>query len=279
MKKKLVVFAGLLGLIVGCAQMKQLVVPPTVKVETVSLRDVSFEDVKLDFSLLVQNPNAFGAALEGYRFSFAVQDREILHGDEDRRLDLDPRSVGKLTIPVTLNFKQLYKLVSETASLDSLAFSLRGEFRPAGLLAGFSIPFQYSGRLPNIRVPEIRLSGLSVDQLSFTGVDLKLGFLLKNPNAFPFQIGRMSYDIALAGNAVAKGAVEKLVSAPAKQTAEFQLPLSINFAGAGSGLRSLRSLLQGDEISCSIDGNVELGTPWGNIPLPIRTDQTVSILK
>ncbi|MDZ7314642.1 MAG: LEA type 2 family protein [candidate division KSB1 bacterium] len=279
MKKKIVVFAGFLSLIIGCAQMRQLVVPPSVKVETVSLRDVSFEDVKLDFSLLVQNPNSFGASLEGYRFSFAILDHEILNGEEAQRLDLGPRSVGTLTIPVTVNFKQLYKLFSETASLDSLAFALRGEFRPAGLLSGFSIPFQYSGRLPNIRVPEIRLSGLTVDRFSFTGVDLKIGLLLKNPNAFPFEIGKLNYDIALAGNAVAKGAVEKLVSAPAKQTAEFQLPLSINFAGAGSGLRSLRSLLQGDEISCSLDGNIELGTPWGSIPLPLRADQTVSIIK
>lgn len=267
------------ALLISCAQMQQLVQPPNVKVENVAVADFSFEDVTLDFTLLVQNPNAFGVALEGYRYSFAVQGKEFLSADEDRRMDIGASGVSTVQIPLKLNFQKVYQLMAETESLDSLSYQLTGSFRPGGILSAFNIPFNRSGSLPNVRIPDISFTGLTVDRMSFTGVDLRVGLSLFNKNSFGFDIGKLNYDIALAGNSVAKGLTQKLASVPAKGAAEISLPISLNFAGALGSLTSLRSLLNGEEVSCSILGDAELKTPFGLLELPFNTTQIVPVIK
>ena len=278
-RKVFAALAPVAALLFGCAQMKQLVLPPTVKIENVALADFSFEDVTLNFNLLVQNPNAFGIALEGYRYAFAVQGKEFLSADENRRMDIGASATSTVQIPLKVNFKKVYQLMAETESLDSLSYQLTGSFRPGGILSAFNIPFKRSGNLPNVRIPDISFTGLTIDRMSFTGVDLRVGLSLLNKNSFGFDIGRLNYDIALAGNSVAKGLTQKLASVPAKGAAEISLPISLNFAGALGSLTSLRSLLNGEEVSCSILGDAELKTPFGPLELPFNTTQIVPVIK
>ena len=47
-------------LLLSCESIQQFVQPPDVKVENVNIADVSFEDITLDFALLINNPNPFG---------------------------------------------------------------------------------------------------------------------------------------------------------------------------------------------------------------------------
>ncbi len=267
------------ALLLACAQMKQLVKVPDVKVERVALSGFSFEDVTLDFTLLVQNPNAFAVSLEGYRFDFSVLGKSLLAADKDDRLDIAAGGASTVRLPLTVNFQTVYRLLREAESLDSLSYHLKGELRPTGLLSGFRLPFSHSGYLPNVRIPSVTLAGLSVDRLGFTGVDLKLNLKMVNPNSFAFSIGKFEYAAELASNKVMEGATRRLAAAPAKGTAELTLPISINFAGAMGNLSSLRSLLQGDEIRCALRGKAELETPFGPLAVPFDTATNLPILK
>ena len=263
----------------SCSSLQQFVAPPTVKIENVKISDFSFEDVTLNFALLVQNPNAFGVGLEGYNYSFAVQGKQFLSANENRRIEISAAGNSTVQIPLTLNFKKLYQLMTETKSLDSLSYQLTGSFHPGGLLSAFTIPFSRSGSLPNVRIPDISFSGLTVDKMGFTGVDLRVGIKLTNKNIFGFDIGKFNYDIALAGNAVAKGSTTQLASVPAKGATEISLPISLNFAGALGSLTSLRALLNGEDVSCTILGDAELKTPFGPLNLPFNTTQVVPVIK
>jgi LEA14-like dessication related protein len=265
--------------LLSCSSLQQLVVAPAVKIENVKIAGFSFEDVRLDFTLLVQNPNAFGVGLEGYNYSFAVQGKEFLSANETQRIEISAAGVSTLQIPLTLNFKKLYQVMAETKSLDSLSYQLTGAFQPTGLLSAFTIPFSHRGSLPNVRIPDISFSGLTVDRMGFTGVDLHLGIKLVNKNIFGFDIGKFNYDIALAGNAVAKGSTTQLASVPAKGKTEIALPISINFAGAMVSLTSLRALLNGENVSCSILGDAQLKTPFGPLNLPFNTTQVIPVIK
>jgi LEA14-like dessication related protein len=267
------------ALLFSCSTLQQLVLPPTVKIENVNIAGFSFEDVTLDFTLLIQNPNAFGVGLEGYNYSFAVQGKQFLSANENQRIEITAAGNSTVLIPLTLNFKKLYQLMAETKSLDSLSYQLTGSFHPSGLLSAFTIPFSRSGSLPNVRIPDISFSGLTVDKMGFTGVDLRVGIKLTNKNIFGFDIGKFNYDIALAGNAVAKGSTTQLASVPAKGATEISLPILLNFAGALGSLTSLRALLNGDDVSCSILGDAELKTPFGPLNLPFNTTQVIPVIK
>jgi len=226
--------------------------------------------------LLVNNPNPIGINLQGYEYTFAIEGKEFLSANEARTLNVGAAAASIVHIPVTINFKKIMQLVKQTKELDSLSFDIAGKLHPGGMLSAFNIPFERSGTLPNVRIPEIKFSGLKVKKMGFTGVDLELGLDILNKNVFGFDIGKLNYDIALAGSPVAKGATEKLASVPAKGTGTIKLPISVNFASA---LGSLNSALRSGRIRADIKGDADLQTPFGPITLPFATTQEIPIIK
>jgi LEA14-like dessication related protein len=265
-----------LTFLMSCATLEQLVVPPDVKVENINIADFSFEDVTLDFGLLVNNPNPFGVDLQGYAYKFAVEGKEFLSANETRQINVGAAANSNINIPVTINFKELYNLMQETKDLDSLTFDLVGNLQPGGLLSAFDIPFSKKGSLPNVRIPEIKFSGLKVKKMGFTGIDLEVGLDLVNNNVFGFDIGKLNYDIALAGNPLIKGMTEQLASVPAKGKSSVKLPVSLDLSGA---LGSISSILKGNSVEATITGDTDLNTPFGPITLPFNTTQNIPILK
>lgn len=278
MRQKITLLAALslVFIFLSCAALQQMIQPPDVKVEGVNIADFSFENITLDFGLLVNNPNPVGISLQGYEYTFAIEGKDFLSANETRALDVGAAAASTVHIPVTLNFNDIIKLVKQTSELDSLSFDIAGQLHPGGLLSAFNIPFERSGKLPNVRIPEIKFSGLKVKKMGFAGVDMELGLTLLNKNAFGFEIDKLDYDIALAGSQVAAGATEKLASVPAKGSGAINLPISVNFASA---LGSLSSALRGGRILADIKGGADLQTPFGAITLPFATTQEIPIIK
>lgn len=275
-------FAGLLPALVvlavlfDCASLQQLVVPPDVKVDSFNIADFSFEDITLDFGLLVSNTNPFGVDLNGYEYRFALEGKEFLSANETRPIKVAAAGNSTVHIPVTVNFKQLYDLAQQTKSLDSLSFALSGKLIPGGLLSSFTIPFSRSGKLPNVRIPEIKFTGLKVKKMGLTGIDLEVGLNVLNKNVFGFDVGKLNYDIALAGNPLAKGSTERLAAVPAKGASDITLPVSLSLSGA---VGSLASVLRGNSAQATITGDTDLKTPFGPINLPFNTTQNISIIR
>lgn len=275
-RSSIVLLIVAMTVLISCAALQQLVMPPDVKVESVNIADFSFEDVTLDFGLLVSNPNGFGVDLEGYSYQFAVEGKEFLSADQARPIDIAAAGKSNISIPVTINFKKLYELMQQTKDLDSLSFDLVGNLRPGGLLSSFDIPFKKTGSLPNVRLPEVKFSGLRVKKMGLTGIDLEVGLHLVNKNIFGFDIGKLNYDIALAGSQLIKGSTEKPASVPAKGTGEIKVPVSLDLSGA---LGSLTSILKGNSVQAAINGDTDLNTPFGTINLPFQTTQEIPIVK
>lgn len=278
MKNRIVLLFSLIFavLLISCAAVKELIQAPSVSINTVKIADASFEDVTLNFDLLVSNPNQFGILLSGFDYSFALENKEFLTGDENREIRVSGAAQSNVNIPVTLNFQQVYKLAKEFESLDSLDYILSGHFKPGGLLAGFPIPFSKTGSLPNVRIPKISFKGLKVNSLGFSGVDLELGVGIDNNNVFGFDIGKLDYNINLAGTQVASGISENLAKIPGKGSGEIKLPIKMSFMSLAG---PLRSALTGNAVEATVTGGADLNTPFGIFNLPINTQQNVNIFK
>ncbi|NIA29645.1 MAG: hypothetical protein GWP06_06995 [Actinobacteria bacterium] len=263
-------------LLLGCAAVKELVQPPSVKIDSVKVTGASFQNISLDFNLLINNPNPFGIQLSGFDYAFSLEGKDFLTGNETRDIRIAGTGNSHVGIPITLDFNKIYKLAKETKSLDSLSYNLKGHFKPGGILAGFQIPFSKTGSLPNVRIPKISFKGLKINKLGFTGIDMVLGIGIENKNVFGFDIGKLDYKIALAGTQVAKGISQNLASIPKKGSGEIKLPISLSFSGLAS---SLRSALMGKNVDCAVQGTADLNTPFGVFTMPIHTQQKISILK
>jgi len=274
--KKNKLFYVLFILIVSCTSLEQIIQRPSVQVKGVKTTDANFKEIFLNFGLLIHNPNVFSIQLEGYDYNFVVEGYDFLKGNENQQVQITSQNNSTINIPIAINFKSLYGLVTKTENLDTLSYQISGNVKPGGLLAGLSIPFSKSGTLPNIRIPKVSLKSLKIDKMGLSGVDLKLGIDLDNNNIFGFDIGKLDYNISLAGSKVAEGITENFASIPAKNKGEIVLPISLNFLGLSS---SLKSILSGQNVECAVDGSADLKTPYGALKLPISTTQTVKIFR
>ena len=260
----------------GCAAVKELVQPPKVSFASANLTNFSFNQVTLDFALSIYNPNPIGASLSGYDYIFNIEGNEFLKGDETQAITLPASGSGKMHIPVTIQFKELYSLFKSTENQDTVGYKITGHFRPGGILTGFDVPFSKSGNLPAVKLPKIALSGLKVKGLSLTKVDLELGMNVDNPNIFGFDMSKLDYRISIAGQEVATGLANQVAQVPKKGKGSIALPISLSFLGAAS---AVRSAITGQTVDCAISGATDLNTQFGQVRLPLDLKQNVKILR
>jgi LEA14-like dessication related protein len=273
--KYFIVFAAA-ALLFGCAAMQQLIQPPSVSVAAVKVQSATFQNITVGFDLAINNPNPFGVQLDGFDYSLAIQGQEFLKGTENKAINIMGANKSHVNIPLTIQFQELYKLITQTESLDSLAYQIKGHFLPGGLLAGLNVPFSKSGKLPNIHIPKLSFKGLKIAQLNLSGVNMELGLDIGNSNVFGFDVGKLDYQIQLAGTKVASGLSQNLAKIPAKGKGEIKIPITLDFAGLTS---SLRSILSGQSVQCGINGSADLDSPFGVMQLPLNTVQDVKIFR
>jgi LEA14-like dessication related protein len=277
MRKVKVFFILFWTLFLCCAGLENIIKPPNVKVENVSLKDLSFQDITLDFNLLVTNPNAFGASFNGFDYELFIQDTRFLAGDDQQGFQVTSNGSSNLNIPLSLKYNEIRKMLKAVADKDSLSYRLSGHLRPAGVLTGFEFPFKTSGRLPNVRLPKISLNKLQISRMDFSGVQLQLSIGVDNPNGFGFDVGQFSYQIDLAGQNLASGQTEQLGSIQNNNTGELILPISIGFAQAAGSLRSV--LMSENRANVTLQGSAGIKTPFGQMTLPFNVSDPVNILR
>lgn len=277
MKRKFVLIAVLAFILLfSCATLQELVVPPTVSVRNVDIQDFSFEDITLNFTLDVNNSNPFGVAMSGFDYLLAIEGAEFLQGTQQQAVQVVASSVSQVHIPLTLKFNELWEMANKLKDLDSLRVELTGNVAAGGIFSGIKIPYDFSMRLPNVRIPKIAFKGVDLKKMGFTGADLEVTVNLENPNSFGFDIRKLDYTLALAGTEVASGLTEKLAAVPAKGTGEIKIPISVGIANFAP---VVRKLIGGTNIDVAIQGATELNTPFGIVALPINTTQNVNILR
>jgi len=259
-----------------CASLKELVSPPSVSVDNVSIQDITYQNATVDFELLVRNPNAFGVSFDGFDYTLDIEGEEFLSGREQRGIQIEPVAQSTFHVPLTLNFQELYQFAQRIKNLDTLSYHFTGQIMPGGVFSGTSIPFRKSGAIPNVRIPSVALGKLEVQKMGLSGIDLQLNLKLNNPNSFSINVGKMDYSIALAGQQVAEGARVNVTTISAKSKTNIQLPLSINVSGLGS---SLLSVLRGESVKCSIESQTALESPFGELMLPINMTENIHILR
>ena len=263
-------------LLSGCAALQEFVQPPSVRISGVRLADVSFEQLGLDVDLAVRNPNTFGFSMDGFDYSMSIEGKEFLSGTQEKQLMVEAKNSQTLQIPLSVNLRELHALSRAVQEQDSLTYSITGHLFPSGVFSGTRIPFDHSGRLPNVRIPHVSFDGLKVLSMGLGGIDLQLGLSIDNPNSFGFNLSEMDYSIDLAGSRVASGKTQKAFSVGSKEESTLTLPISLGFTELGS---SLRSMLKSNSIEIAISSSTVLDSPLGSMKLPLEMTQEVDILK
>lgn len=110
-----------------------------------------------------------------------------------------------------------------------------------------------------VRRPEVSLESTRVDRLSAEGVDLGLGFTVRNPNSVGVRLDRLDYRLDLGGQRLASGERTEGLVIGASGSSQALLPVSLRWQELADVYRSLRG-------GGPADYRLEMGF-WFDVPV------------
>jgi LEA14-like dessication related protein len=113
--------------------------------------------------------------------------------------------------------------------------------------------------VPKLETPRLAIVDLQVRKASFIEQQLQVRVRVENPNDRSLPIKGLSYTVYLGGQEFATGVSDASFVVPALGTAEFNMDVTANAAGA---LFAILSKPRGQGIDYRMQGRVELTHGW-----------------
>jgi LEA14-like dessication related protein len=237
-----------LMMIGGCAGLNDIVQEPQLHFKKVTPTAFSLAGASFDFDFDVHNPNPLGLQLSQVTYDLALNRHPLASGTVNDGVALPARSSAPLTIPLSLNFKDLLATAADLGASPKLPYQLKGKV----FVGPLAIPYDVKGDLEMPRLPKIELTGVQVRELSLSGARLAFQVRLNNRNAIPLDLGKLAYQLQLGEIQVAAGETAPLTPLKANGSDRLSLDTRIRFKEVGMGLLKL---LQGGTTSYTLRGS------------------------
>lgn len=189
------------------------------------------ENVFLDFKLDVYNTDVNNAELlfpnpelliNGNPAESTVFSFEFLPNE---RLTKQERKI----IPVRLIFhaSEYEKIVQNDFDEYEFVFTIPVHYVfPTKTMETFA---KASISFPRVREPDFKISMIRIMQAELINTQLKVSLHIDNPNYFPIELTSFHYELYGDNRFWAKGEEQNILKVPAKESAEFDLFLTMNF--------------------------------------------------
>jgi len=259
--------------ILSCATLQQIakVQEPKVDVQNVRFTGMSFEAIDLVFDLNIENPNPIGAKLAGFDYDFFLNENSFLKGQQNTQIDIEALGQSSVEIPLTLNFKDIYNTYQSLKNQDSTVYKIAcGLSFDLPILGPTRIPVSKTGKLPMLKLPDVKMGSLKLNKVTFSSADLELKLKVDNPNTFNFLLNSLNYDFAVNGKTWAKGITQNQMQIQEKGESTISIPISLNFMQMG---RTIYEIVTGNQtLNYQLKGDLDLNSSLpllGQVSLPL----------
>lgn len=113
--------------------------------------------------------------------------------------------------------------------------------------------------VPKLQTPRLSIVDIEVRRANFLEQELRVRMRVENPNDRSLPIQGLSYTVYLSGQQFATGVSDASFVVPALGTAEFNMDVTANAAGA---LFAILSRPRGQGVDYHMKGRVELSHGW-----------------
>lgn len=265
--------AGALLLAAACQALESLgFAEPSVTLQGAAIEDFGLESSTLVFDVEVRNPYAVPLPLVDCGYALASEGQPFLDGDVALEGTVPAQGSRRLSLPVSVDHLELLEALGGLRPGRSVPWEAELEFAvdaPGGQRLSF--PLRRSGMLPVPAVPEVSLAKIRWSEIGLSGAAGTVVLELGNPNDFDLDLSKFALALELGGRKVATLAVQPGTALAAEGDATVELPLSVSLSAAGLGLLDT---LRGKSASYGLRGDVEIGTPYGPLAIPLEATGT-----
>jgi LEA14-like dessication related protein len=128
--------------LVSCAALKERAAIKECKFRLVSVRayDFTFANMKLDFSIRVDNPNNIDAVLDKLVYTFYVNDTDVFSGTTGRTISIPAENSTQFPTTITLEYSQIGQALAEAMKLKRAAYRMEARAYVSTILGEVSYP-------------------------------------------------------------------------------------------------------------------------------------------
>jgi len=266
----------------GCAELTKYTetIKPTAKLTDTRLANINFDQADLVFDLAVKNQNPIAINLAGLNYDLKIENQSLISGVTAQGLEIKPVSTSAVQLPVTLKFDDLKKLPGELWQQDSFNYQLDTEIIvDLPVIGNYAIPVTKRGELPVPKLPDIKIKGVQIKNLSYKEAELVAQVEINNPNAFDLAFSDFDYQLNINQQQWGQGSIAQRSSIPQKGKATIDIPVKLNMLSMGqtayqalSNKQPLEYQLKG---GISLDTGIELLRNY-NMPLDIKGKATLN---
>lgn len=131
-----------------------------------------------------------------------------------------------------------------------------------------------SGCASLVTAPRVTILSTNIVSVDTSGFDIELLVGVENRNAFDVSLIGYTYDLQVMSVPFSSGGLQKGALFPAGQTVDIRLPFRVHHSDIAGILKRRPDL---DHIPYSIDARLNLETPVGQLIIPVKKSDTVSI--
>jgi LEA14-like dessication related protein len=245
---------------------------PKVRFKALKLRDIDFRHVDTDFVLAVDNPNPIQVGLASFGYQLDLAGQRFLTGNNDKGLKLEARGTSNVVLPLSVTFADVLQLAGALGRADDVPFAFSGKLGFATPLGEVKVPWNAKGAFPVLRVPRVRVAGVKLGKLDLlkqsATVEVQLGVAHEQASALTFDA--FDYGLSFGGRQVVGGVVARLAEVPPGAEKTISLPVTVNLLQVGATV--VDAISKKGKLPVGLEATVQVGTPFGAIPL--RIDET-----
>ena len=250
---------------------------PTARIIGTELKNLSVQKIDLVFNVEVANPYAVDLPLLDLAYSVGSGGTSLLQGNIKPSGAVPAHGTSVIQLPARIIFASLIRTLKGVKPGSVVPYkadlTLGVDAPAAGRL---TLPLSKSGELPVPAAPEVDLSTFEIAKLGMDETKATAKLQVKNTNSFALNLSKISIELALGANKVAKTSLASSAKIAPGQSVAVDVPLS--FSPRSFGL-AVMNLLRGNKAAYSMVGSLEAGTPYGPLLLPFNRNGNTIITK
>lgn len=251
---------------------------PKVVFKRVKVNSLDFKQIGTDFVFSVENPNPIKVKLSSFKYDLNLGEHDLIAGNQADGLELKAQGDSKMVFPVSVVFADLFQLVGDLKGKDSVPFTFKGSIGFNTPLGEVKIPYQDTGDFPVIHLPKVSFKAVRVGKIDLLtqSATLNVDLGLMHDGAAAIGFDGFDYDLSFGGNKVAEGVLEHLASVPGGQQQTVSLPVQLNLLKIGATV--VEAITHKTKLDVKLNAGVQIGTPFGVVPLTIDEHGNVDVL-
>lgn len=268
------------GVLPGCKTLNDLASgmnKPGVSVQGVRFADLSGDGITLVFDTKVTNPYDVDLPLANLEYGIASSGTKFMTGSAPMQGTVPANGSKVVALPAKIAFGPLMNAVKSVkpGAVVPYAADMKLSVNLPAVAGGgtLALPLSKSGEMPVPAVPDVSVANIAINELGLNSkATLKLN--VKNTNQFAVDLAKMGLSLDLAGSQVSTIAATNALALTPGQTGTIEVPVTLSLSNLGL---SAFNAIRGKDAGYRLRGNVDVGTPYGPLSLPLDKGGTTKV--